>query len=333
MRTALLAIGFLMVAQPVPAGEPADLQGQVAALEQQLAAHPGADEWEKGRLEKRIDDLRIELAARGALDYRKITYPSADGLPIPAYLFAPLAAAPGKRPAVIYAHGSQHGQFSSKSMNRVQALVARGWRVLAPDYRSSSGYTRAFYDAADYGGREIDDMLAARDCLAALPDVDPGRIAILGLSHGGYNTLMALVRAPGTFAAGVDFFGPTDLLWRLTAKPGVYPYAEPGDRAYFARMVGKDVGEAPDLYRARSPRFLADRIRDPLLILHGEKDSVVPIQESIWLAEALERAGNRDYSFHVIKDGEHGYPTAQMDEAWDLALGFLERVLREPAGK
>jgi dipeptidyl aminopeptidase/acylaminoacyl peptidase len=151
--------------------------------------------------------------------------------------------------------------------------------------------------------------------------------------HGGYNTLMALVRAPGRFAAGVDFFGPTDLLWRLTARPGGNPNAEPGDREYFARMVGKSFEEAPELYRARSPRYLAARIRDPLLILHGEKDSVVPIQESAWLAEALERAGNRDFSFHVITDGEHGYPTAQINEAWGLALEFLGRVLREPAGK
>lgn len=333
MRATLLAMGCLVLTQAVAAGDRADLPAQIVALEQQLAAHPGEDEWEKGRLQKRIDDLRIGLAAQGTLEFRKITYPSADSLPIPAYLFAPLAPAPGKHPAVIYAHGGQHGQFNSKSMNRVMALVGRGWRVIAPDYRSSSGYTREFHDAADYGGREIDDMMAARDYLATLPGVDPRRIAILGLSHGGYNTLMALARAPGTFAAGVDFFGPTDLLWRLTAGPGENPNAEPGDREYFARMVGKTVEEAPALYRDRSPRFLADRIRDPLLILHGEKDSVVRVEESVWLAEALERAGNRNFSFHVIKDGEHGYPAAPMDEAWDLALDFLERVLREPAGK
>jgi len=140
---------------------------------------------------------------------------------------------------------------------------------------------------------------------------------------------MALAVAPGKFAAGVDFFGPTDLVWRLTAKEGENPNAEAGDREYFARMVGRSIDEAPELYRARSPRFLADQIVDPLLILHGEKDRVVLVQESRWMAEALERAGHRDFALHIIRDGEHGYPAPQMDEAWDLALGFLSRVLAQ----
>jgi dipeptidyl aminopeptidase/acylaminoacyl peptidase len=289
-----------------------------------------ADSWEAGQAEKQADDLRIETATRGTLGYQKTTYKSTDGLPIPAYLFKPLAQAPGMHAAIIYVHGSQHGQFSSRSLPRVTDLVNRGYVVLAPDYRSSSGYTQAFHDAADYGGREIDDMLAARHYLTSLPEVDATRIAILGLSHGGYNALMALARYPDRFAAGIDFFGPTDLVWRLTATPEENPNAEPGDREYFERMVGKSLTEAPELYRARSPRFLADQIEAPLLILHGEKDSVVPVQESVWLAKALTNAGKTNFTFHIIKDGEHGYPAAQMDEGWQLAFQFLERVLRAP---
>jgi dipeptidyl aminopeptidase/acylaminoacyl peptidase len=138
---------------------------------------------------------------------------------------------------------------------------------------------------------------------------------------------MALARWPDQFAAGIDFFGPTDLLWRLTAPPGGNPNAEPGDREYFRKMVGKSLDEAPGLYRARSPRFLAHRIEAPLLILHGDKDGVVLIQESIWMVEALKAAGKTNFAFHTIKDGEHGYPAAQMDEAWRLASSFLDSVL------
>jgi dipeptidyl aminopeptidase/acylaminoacyl peptidase len=330
MRT-VIALTLIVLALPALAAG-TGLEARIAALEQRLQSEPPADEWEKGRREKEIDDLRVEQAAQG-MGYRKLEYKSRDGLAIPAYLFEPLPAPKGRAPAVIYAHGSQHGQFNSKAVPRIAAMTGRGWRVIAPDYRSSAGYTKAFYDAADYGGLEIDDMLAAREFLLALPGVDRRRIAIMGLSHGGYNTVMALVRAPGAFAAGADFFGPTDLLWRLTAGPGVYPYAEPGDREYFARMVGKDVAEAPELYRARSPRYLADRVRDPLIILHGEKDSVVPVQESAWLAEALTKAGNHDFAFHVIEDGEHGYPVAQMDEAWTLALEFLGEAFGEAREK
>ncbi len=284
-------------------------------------------DWEQGQQQKQADDRRIAAAASGVLDYRKLTYRSLDGLAIPAYLFRPLQAAPTPAPAVIYVHGSQHGQFNSRSLPRVVELVRRGYVVLAPDYRSSSGYTQAFHDAADYGGKEIDDMLAARTFLAKLPDVDPRRIAILGLSHGGYNALMALARAPDAFAAGVDFFGPTDLVWRLTSTPEENPNAEPGDLAYFESMVGKSLAEAPELYRARSPRFIADQIKVPLLILHGDQDSVVRLQESTWLAEALDKAGKKNFAFHVIRDGQHGYPPAQMDAAWALALDFLGRTL------
>ncbi|MEO8224392.1 MAG: alpha/beta fold hydrolase [Gammaproteobacteria bacterium] len=288
----------------------------------------GAGNWEAGQAEKRADDLRIETAAKGTLDYQKLAYTSTDGLLIPAYLFKPLARTPGKVAAVIYVHGSQHGQFNSRAFPRVADLVKRGYVVLAPDYRSSSGYTQEFNDSADYGGKEIDDMLAARNYLAARPEVDARRIAILGLSHGGYNTLMALAKWPDQFAAGVDFFGPTDLVWRVTATREENPNAEPGDREYFQRMVGKSLDEAPALYRARSPRFIAEQISAPLLILHGEKDSIVRVQESVWLAEALKNAGKTNFAFHIIKDGEHGYPAPQMDEAWQLAFEFLERMLR-----
>jgi len=288
--------------------------------------------WERGRLQRQIDDLRIENAAAGVLDYQKISYPSGDGLTIPAHLFQPLVPSDEPVPAVIYAHGGQHGQFNSRSLPRVEELVRRGYVVLAPDYRSSSGYSRAFYEAADYGGLEIDDMLAARAYLARLPAVDPERIAILGLSHGGYNALMAVARAPGRFAAAVDFFGPTDLVWRVTATPEENPNTEPGDREIFAGMIGASIDDAPELYRARSPRYVADRIEEPVLILHGDADSVVSLQESEWLAEALTAAGHQDFAFHVIEGGQHGYPAPAMDQAWQLAFEFLERVLDNPAG-
>jgi len=260
------------------------------------------------------------------LNYRKLAYASTDGLQIPSYLFKSLTPPAGKVPAIIYAHGNQHGQFNSRTFPRVAELVRRGYVVLAPDYRSSSGYTKAFHDAADYGGKEIDDMLAARDFLASMPEVDPARIVIMGQSHGGYNALMALARYPDKFAGGVDFFGPTDLVWRLSAKPGENPNAEAGDREYFATMVGKGIDEAPELYRARSPRHIAKDIKAPLLILHGDKDAIVSVQESIWLADALKKAGKKNFTFHIMKDGQHGYPPRQMDEAWALTFEFLEKV-------
>lgn len=308
------------------AHSPVALQSELTELSRTLERLGDDAIWERRRLVKQIDDLRIELATTGVLDYTKLVYQSSDGLAIPAYLFKALEPAPGAVPAVIYVHGGQHGRFRPRSLKNIEALVRQGYVVLAPDYRSSSGYSREFYEAADYGGMEINDMLAARDFLADLPEVDGRRIAILGLSHGGYNSLMALIRAPGKFSAAVDFFGPTDLVWRLTATPDENPNTSPGDRETFARMVGKSIEEAPELYRARSPRYLADRIHEPLLILHGDQDGVVLLQESQWLVTALEDAGKQNFAFHVIEGANHGYPVPVWEQGWRLALDFLGQV-------
>lgn len=308
------------------------LAQSIEALEQQLNQLNKEAVWERRKLVKQIDDLRIETITAGVVNYTKLSYQSTDGLSIPVYLFKPLNAQSIRIPAVIYAHGGQHGRFRSRSLKNIIKLVQQGYIVLAPDYRSSSGYSQEFYEAADYGGMEINDMLAARDYLENFPEVDPNRIAIMGLSHGGYNALMALARAPGKFAGAVDFFGPTDLVWRLTATPDENPNTAPGDQQVFARMVGKSITEAPELYRARSPRYLAKNIDDPLLILHGDKDNIVLLQESQWLAEALNDAGKTNFSFHVLVGGHHGYPEAVMDEGWQLAFDFLAQVFNTETG-
>ncbi len=302
------------------------LDGELAQLTRQLDRLAKDQIWKRRRLVKQIDDLNIELLTAGVLDYVKLTYQSSDGRMIPAYIFKTLKPALEAAPAVIFVHGGQHGRFRSSSLKHVEQLVQRGYVVLAPDYRGSSGYSQDFYEAADYGGLEIDDMLAARDFLADLSEVNAEKIAIMGMSHGGYNSLMALIRAPGKFTAGIDLFGPTDLVWRLTATSAENPNVGSGDREEFARMIGKSIEEAPELYRARSPRYLADQIYEPLLILHGDEDSVVLLQESQWLAAALEEAGKTNYAFHVIKGANHGHPEPAWEEGWKLVFDFLERV-------
>jgi len=302
---------------------------ELAELKQRLDRLNDDATWERRRLVKQIDDLRIEQATAGVIDYTRLTYRSSDGLMIPAYLFKPLHLPAGKVPAIVYAHGGQHGWFRFSTLRHVEALVQRGYVVLAPDYRGSAGYTQEFYAAADYGGREIDDMLAARDLLADLPEVDSGRIAIMGRSHGGYNALMALIRAPGKFAGAVDFFGPTDLVWRLTATPEENPNAGSNDQEEFTRMVGKSIAVAPELYRARSPRYLAGQIQDPLLILHGDEDTVVLLRESQWLVAALEEAGKQNFAFHVIKGGKHGYPDSAWEPGWQLTFDFLRQIFSD----
>jgi len=299
--------------------------GPIAALEEEINRLNRAAAFEKKALQKEVDDLRIELRSRDEVNFRKITYRSTDGLMIPAYLFAPLK--PGEYPAIIDVHGGQHGTVTSRSLQRTIDWVQSGYVILAPDYRSSSGYSESYYNKADYGGKEIDDMIAAVDYLESLQSVINGRIGIIGGSHGGYNALMTVIRYPDRLRVAVDLFGPTDLVYRLTATPEENRNTSPGDVAYFASMVGKTIDEAPELYEQRSPRYLADQIKVPLLILHGDKDPVVNVKESLWLVEALEKAGNTQFEFAIIEGANHGWPAALWQPGYERAKAFLDRYL------
>ena len=301
--------------------------GPIAALEEEINRLNRAAAFDKVALQKEVDDLRIELRSRDRVKFRKISYRSTDGLVIPAYLFEPLA--PGQYPAIIDVHGGQHGSVSSRSLQRTLGWVQAGYVILAPDYRGSSGYSESYYDKEDYGGKEIDDILAAVEYLESLPSVIEGHIGIIGGSHGGYNALMAVIRYPERFKVAVDLFGPTDLVYRLTATPEQNANTSTGDVAYFASMVGKTIDEAPELYEQRSPRYLADQIKVPLLILHGEKDQVVNVQESLWLVEALEKSGNTQFEFEVLEGANHGFPAALWQPGYDRAKVFLDRYLGE----
>jgi dipeptidyl aminopeptidase/acylaminoacyl peptidase len=304
-------------------------EGPIAALEEEINRLNRSAAFDKAALRKEIDDLRIELASRDLVGFRKVSYRSTDGLMIPAYVFEPLT--PGRYPAIVDVHGGQHGSVSSRSLPRTIEWVQSGYVILAPDYRGSSGYSESYYNKADYGGEEIDDMLAAVDYLEAQPSVLKGRIGIIGGSHGGYNALMAIIRYPQRFRAAVDLFGPTDLVYRLTATPEENANTAPGDVEYFATMVGKTIKEAPELYEERSPRYLADRIKIPLLILHGENDGIVKLQESLWLVEELEKSGNTQFEFEIIEGANHGWPAELWRPAYERAKSFLDRYLASAA--
>lgn len=278
--------------------------------------------------EKTADDERVASLAADRMVFRRVVIPSSDGLPIPAYLFEPqdLAAAP--RAAVLFLHGGEHGTFGSRSVPRVEGLVQAGFVVLAPDYRGSSGYSQEFHDSADYGGKEIDDVIASRDWLVARGYAAEGRVGVLGSSHGGYNALLAAARSPEDFDACVDFFGPTDLVYRVTSTPAENPNAAPGDPEKFARMVGATVEQDLEAYRSRSPRFVAAMIRAPLLIVHGTDDGVVDIRESEWLVSALREAGHADFRFLPVEGADHGHPSEAFAPAWEEVLLFLSERLQ-----
>ena len=145
---------------------------------------------------KAANDRRYTEASRGVMDFRKVTYRSSVGdLDIPAYLFQPLTTRGASgHAAMVWVHGGVHGNWGVNMFPFVREAVERGYVVICPEYRGSTGYGDQHHNAIDYGGYEIDDVMSAVDYLKTLPYVDPERLGIMGWSHGGYITLFSVFR-------------------------------------------------------------------------------------------------------------------------------------------
>ena len=119
----------------------------------------------------------------------------------------------------MWVHEDIRGHLYEHYIPYIREATARGYVVIAPEYRGSIGYGQAFYDAIDYGGREVDDVVTAVEVLRSrYPQVDPGRIGIIGWSHGGLITLLSMFRNPSTFDAAAAIVPVTNLIERLDRK-------------------------------------------------------------------------------------------------------------------
>src|SRR5690606_41208298 len=220
--------------------------------------HPPADYEAHIRAKARTDSIYAAVT-RGVVDYRKIKYRSRVGdMDIPAYLFQPLEkAGPKAHAAMIWVHGGVHGNWTEMYWPFVKEAVERGYVIIAPEYRGSTGYGREHHNAIDYGGYEVDDVITAYDWMVEnLPHVDPDRVGIMGWSHGGFITLHSLFREDNPFKAGAAIVPVTNLVFRLSYKgPGYQRYVAtqerlqglPGDRR------GEDTARCPRQPVARAP--------------------------------------------------------------------------------
>jgi dipeptidyl aminopeptidase/acylaminoacyl peptidase len=215
-----------------------------------------------------------------------VTIRARDGTEIHAQLFR-RSDVPGRRPAVIYVHGGpirqmllgwppyEPGGYYHRAYAMNQHLASKGHVVLSVNFRSGTGYGRAFRRAprrGPQGASEYQDVVAAARYLRGRRDVDPSRIGIWGGSYGGYLTALALARDPDLFAAGVDIHGVHD--WSAFLR------TEEPDRAWDAADMR--------LALASSPIFSLGRWRAPVLIVHGDHDAVVRFSQSLDLLQRLE---------------------------------------------
>jgi pimeloyl-ACP methyl ester carboxylesterase len=250
-----------------------------------------------------------------------------DGAEIPAYLTVPIGTAKGPRPMVVMPHGGPEARDSLEFDVWAQALAARGWLVLQPNFRGSDGYGRKFAEAGyrQWGRRMQDDVEDAVDQVVAAGRADPARLAVLGWSYGGYAALTVAGLKPDRYKAVVAGAAPTDLLEMLG-----YERREAGRDSevfkYWVKHIG-DPGRDRDAIQAVSPRRLAGAITAPVLLLHGEGDEVVPVEQSRRMVKALQNAGRKPEYLEIEDAGHGGWEAEDEQRFLEAAVSFLGRRL------
>jgi dipeptidyl aminopeptidase/acylaminoacyl peptidase len=314
---------------------------------QTAPAHASTDPSDAGRPDfarmqrEQADTDRVwRQASDGYMRMEKIAYRSPRGdLQIPAFVFLPLTThGVGQHPALVWVHENIRGHLYEHYIPYIREATGRGYVVIAPEYRGSIGYGRAFYDAIDYGGAEVDDVVGAVNALRAQYGVvATDRIGIIGWSHGGLITLLAIFRNPTLFHAAAAIVPVTNLFHRL-ARKGVDQQRrliDPQNR------FGGSPSERPDVYRYRSPLFQVDSLRIPLLVHVADNDEDVNFDEATQLVDALHarKADLADVKVYPNPPGGHLFDrrvsssthladdTPDQRDSWNRVWTFFDKQL------
>ena len=258
----------------------------------------------------------------------RVTWQSKDGKEIAGLLFTPRGAKPGaKLPAVVWVHGGPEGQDGFRADGWAQFLTEAGYVVLEPNYRGSSGYGEAFrnLNVEDSNGGEVDDVAAGAQYLVTRGLADPARLAIGGGSHGGTMTAYMVVHYPDLFAAAIELYGVVD------RKLFVERTNPPSAVRWMMKMGGSPT-EKPEVYRRANVLLQVDKVKTPLLVMHGEDDPQVPPADSALFVKALRE--HHKTVFYFTYPGElHGFSQqGHRLDAWQKQLAFLQQYINPKYG-
>jgi dipeptidyl aminopeptidase/acylaminoacyl peptidase len=239
-------------------------------------------------------------------EMQPISYRARDGLTVHGYLSTPRGVEPRNLPLVLLVHGGPWARDFWGYQPEAQLLANRGYAVLQLNYRGSTGYGKAFYNAAvrEFAGAMHTDLIDGVEWAVAQGIADRERVGIYGGSYGGYATLVGLTFTPDVFACGVSYVGPSSLITLIESFP---QYWRPFLEGTWFRFVGDpaDPETRADLER-RSPITRVDSIRAPLLIVQGQNDPRVTKLESDQLAIALRDRGVPVRYINAENEG-HGF--------------------------
>jgi dipeptidyl aminopeptidase/acylaminoacyl peptidase len=273
----------------------------------------------------KLGEVQPWLPEKQMAPVKPIRYTSRDGLTIHGYLTLPLGRGAKSLPVVVVPHGGPWARDVWGFDPQVQFLANRGYAVLQMNFRGSTGYGRAFWEASkrQWGLAMQDDITDGVEWLISEGVADPRRICIYGVSYGGYATLMALVKTPDLYACGVDYVGVANMFTFLKSIP---PYWKPM-LAMLEDMIGDPVADKEQLTRT-SPALNAERIRTPLLIAQGARDPRVVKAESDQMVAALKARGVEVP--YIVKENEgHGFANEENQlEFYGAMEAFLAKHLR-----
>jgi dipeptidyl aminopeptidase/acylaminoacyl peptidase len=338
---------FLTVAlsQPIVwGGETASDQTDTAKRLTQLESQMEALGSQLQSLAKSVDDVLWFERLGDVAEIDKITYigpPNPKGvetygiknerhpMKVYAYIFVPRSLdKKEKHPLLVLPHGGVHGDFTTYHAHIIREMMDRGYVVVAPEYRGSTGYGSEFYRAIDYGGLEVDDVVAARDwAVENLGFVDAQKVGIVGWSHGGLIALLASFDHPDKFQVAYAGVPVSDLLARMG-------YGDDEYRDLFSAPyhIGKTANEDVDEYRRRSPVWQAEKLKTPLLIHTTTNDRDVNVVEVEHLIQALKAAG-KDFQYKIYQDAPGGHSFNRIDtplarESRGEIYAFLAKYLK-----
>lgn len=268
-------------------------------------------------LPKELSDLSLPMP-------EEICYPGLDGTPVPALMFR--QAGQITCPGIILVHGGPDWFFEMCWYPIMTHLASRGWVVLAPNYRGSTGYGRAWQEASrfDFGGVDNDDIIAGAHYLINNKLADPRRIGVTGRSHGGYLTMTCVTKSPDLWAAGsavVPFIN-----WFTNHK---------FIRADLQHWDLENFGDPEinhDLWVERSPYYFLDQVTAPLQLIAGRLDQRCPVSDSIEAHEALTRMGKKAELIIYEDEGHTFLKIENVIDAECRRVAFLAKYLETGDG-
>ncbi|HZS40599.1 MAG TPA: S9 family peptidase [Polyangia bacterium] len=287
-------------------------------------AAPYVIDLQSGSARRLIDPLPASLRSRKMIVGEVVHIPSFDGKTVPALLYKPEGA--GRFPAVIDVHGGPTSQSRREFSGIRQYLLSKGFVVLVPNVRGSTGYGKSYtrLDNHDLGGGPLKDVIACKSWLAKEANVDANKVVVMGGSYGGYMALAAATFAPTEFAALVDYFGVSDLKTLVESFP---PYWA-AEAEFIYKKFGNPKDPADAQYQHdRSPIHFVDKIVRPLLVVQGDRDARVKKDQSDRVVAALKQ---RKVPVHylVLTDEGHGFSRNEsILAAYRLTDRFLDRYL------